>query len=134
MWRGWHRVWAKGAAGLLLAIAPAWAHHSFAAEYDANRPLRLEGTIARVEWANPHVHLYIDTKDRDGKTVQWMIEAASPNALLRLGFGKTTVAEGVHVILDGYPSKSGSHSASGSDIILPSGQKLLLHSDGEGAR
>src|SRR5579872_1084358 len=107
-----HCGWIKIAGGLLLAIAPARAHHSFAAEFDASRPIRLEGTVARVEWANPHVHLYIDAKDRDGRTIQWMIEAASPNVLLRLGLGKTTVAEGVHVVLDGYPSKSGSHSAS----------------------
>lgn len=130
----WNREWAKAAAGLLLAVAPAWAHHSFAAEFDASRPVRLEGTVARVDWANPHVHLYIDVKDREGKTIQWMIEGASPNVLLRLGFGKTSVAAGVHVILNGYPAKSGSHSASGSDIILPSGQKLLLHSNGDSAR
>jgi hypothetical protein len=118
------------AAGLLLSIAPVSAHHSFSADFDAKRPVRLEGTVSKVDWTNPHVGVYLDVTSLSGEIVRWMVEAASPNALLRKGVNKNSVTVGMLVVVDGYQAKSGAHRANGLDIILPGGKKLLLRSDG----
>lgn len=115
-------------------MAIASAHHSFAAEFDTKRPVRLKGVVIKFEWENPHVEILIDVQGVDGKVTPWMVEAASPNALLRRGFAKTTVAEGTTVNIDGYQAKSGAHRATGMDIILPGGQKLFLSADPTGVR
>ena len=81
-------------AGLFLAAAPLCAHHAFAAEFDGNRPIKLRGTVTRLDWINPHSWIYIDVKGPDGKVVGWMIEGGSPNALLRLGFTKDALPVG----------------------------------------
>lgn len=128
------RLAVVAAACLLLSPAPLRAHHSFAADFDAKRPVRLEGVVTKVEWTNPHVQILMDVRGLDGKVVPWIIEAGSPNALLRRGFAKTSVSAGAQVIIEGYQAKSGSHWATGRDIILPGGQKLFLSSDGAGAR
>jgi len=96
------------AAGLLALAAPAWAHHAFAAEFDAKTPLHLEGTLTKVELINPHSWIHVDVVGTDGKTTSWMCEAGSPNVLLRRGFNKNTIAVGTKVIVDGYQSKDGS--------------------------
>jgi hypothetical protein len=119
-------------AGLILA-APAWAHHAFAAEFDAKKPVHLEGVVTKVELINPHAWIHVDVKGPDGKITTWMIEAGSPNVLLRRGFTKTTVAPGTAVLVDGYQSKDGSMRANGRDITLPGGRKLFLGSSGTGA-
>ena len=124
-------------AGIGIALssfaAPAWAHHAFAAEFDAKRPVHLEGTLAKVELINPHSWIHVTVTAPDGKVTTWMVEAGSPNVLLRRGFNKNTIPVGTKVIVDGYQSKDGSDRANGKDITLPNGQKLFLGSSGTGA-
>ncbi|HYA18376.1 MAG TPA: DUF6152 family protein [Bryobacteraceae bacterium] len=122
-------------AGAAMAISaiPAWAHHAFAAEFDAKKPLHFEGTITKVELINPHAWIHVDVKNADGSVTNWMVEAGSPNVLLRRGFTKQSVAPGTVVVIDGYQSKDGSNRMNGRDITLPGGQKLFLGSQGTGA-
>jgi hypothetical protein len=124
---------AAGLMGLLGAAVPAWAHHAFAAEFDAKKPVHLEGTLTEVELINPHSWIHVDVKGSDGTVTNWMVEAGSPNVLLRRGFNKNTIAKGTQVIVEGYQSKDGSNRANGRDITLPNGQKLFLGSTGTGA-
>jgi hypothetical protein len=121
------------AIGALAAAAPAWAHHAFAAEFDAKKPVHLEGVVSKVELINPHAWIHVDVKGANGQVTTWMIEAGSPNVLLRRGFTKTTVSKGTPVVVDGYQSKDGSMRANGRDITLPDGKKLFLGSSGTGA-
>src|SRR5258708_30631695 len=111
-------------AGLILAVAPAWAHHAFAAEFDAKKPVHLEGVVSKVELINPHSWIHVDVKEADGKVNTWMVEDGSPNVLLRRGFTKATIPSVTPVVQDGYQSKDGSMRANGRDIALPNGQKL----------
>jgi hypothetical protein len=127
------RLSIAGLAGLILAVAPAWAHHAFAAEFDAKKPVHLEGVVSKVELINPHSWIHVDVKDADGKMSTWMVEAGSPNVLLRRGFTKATIPSGTPVVVEGYQSKDGSMRANGRDISLPNGQKLFLGSQGTGA-
>lgn len=120
-------------ASVLLAAAPAWAHHAFAAEFDAKRPVHLEGVLAKVELINPHTWIHVDVKGPDGKVTTWMVEAGSPNVLLRRGLTKTSIPTGTQVVVEGYQSKDGSNRANGRDITLPDGRKLFLGSTGTGA-
>jgi Family of unknown function (DUF6152) len=115
-------------AGLLLAAVPAAAHHAFAAEFDSNKPVKLQGTVAKVEMVNPHSWIYIDVKNPDGTTTQWMVEGGSPNALVRHGFTKHTLPKGTEVIFSGFQAKDGAHRANGRDITLPNGKKISLGS------
>src|SRR5580704_11319685 len=117
---------------LFVAAVPAWAHHAFAAEFDAKKPVHLVGKVTKVELINPHAWIHVEVMD-DGKPVEWMVEAGSPNILLRRGFTKTTVAVGTPVVVEGYQSKDGSNRANGRDITLPNGTKLFLGSSGTGA-
>lgn len=117
----------------MLAAPAALAHHSFSAEFDAKREVHLEGVISRVEFINPHAWIHVDVKGKDGKVVTWMIEAGSPNVLLRRGITKSTVTPGTQVVVDGYQAKDGSLRANGRDITLPDGRKLFLGSSGTGA-
>src|SRR3984885_11003926 len=112
-------AFALACSGLLLVAVPAWAHHAFAAEFDAKRPVHLEGVLTEVELINPHSWIHVDVVGADGKVTSWMVEAGSPNVLLRRGFTKTTVAPGTQVVVDGYQSKDGSMKANGGDITLP---------------
>ena len=124
---------AVAGAGLFLASVPAWAHHAFAAEFDAKKPVHFEGTVTKVELINPHSWIHVDVKNPDGTVTNWMFEAGSPNVLLRRGFTKTSIPAGTAVVVDGYQSKDGSNRANGRDITLPNGQKLFLGSQGTGA-
>ena len=116
-----------------LAATPSVAHHSFSAEFDAKRPVHFEGVISRLEFINPHAWIHVDVKGEDGKVTTWLIEAGSPNVLLRRGITKTTVAPGTRVVVDGYQAKDGSLRANGRDITLTDGRKLFLGSSGTGA-
>jgi hypothetical protein len=119
--------------GMFLAPAPVFAHHSFAAEFDASQPITLKGTITKMEWVNPHSWLYIDVKDPDGKVVNWAIEFGAPNALFRRGWRKTDLPVGVEVTVEGYRAKDPSPTANASDVVLPDGKKLFAGSSGTGA-
>jgi hypothetical protein len=119
--------------GLLLAAVPAWAHHAFAAEFDSKKPVHLTGIVSKVELINPHAWIHIEVTGQDGKVTSWMVEAGSPNVLLRRGFTKASVASGTQVVVEGYQAKDGSNRANGRDITLPDGKKLFLGSSGTGA-
>jgi|SRR5579871_5861823 len=113
-------------AGLLLAAAPVWAHHAFAAEFDAKKPVKLRGTITRVEWINPHSWIHINAKNADGSSQEWMIEGGTPNTLFRRGITKDSLPVGTEIVVDGYQAKDGSFRANGRDITFPDGKKLFL--------
>ena len=117
------------AAGLiLLAAAPAWAHHAFAAEFDAAKPIKFKGTVTKMEWINPHAWIRIDVKGEDGQVTQWMIEAAAPNALLRRGWNKSSLLAGTEILVEGYQAKDGTNRANGSIITFTDGKKLFVGS------
>jgi hypothetical protein len=118
---------------VLAAGAPLAAHHSFAAEFDGSKPVTLKGTVTKMEWTNPHAWLHIDVKGPDGKVVSWMIEGGAPNALLRRGWDRNSVAPGTAVIVQGFRARDGSTRASGGDLTLPDGKKLFIGSTGTGA-
>jgi hypothetical protein len=128
-----HRILVVIVAALMLAGAAVSAHHSFAAEFDVNKPVQLRGTIVRVEWINPHSWIHIDVKDADGKTVRWMIEGGTPNTLLRRGLTRDSLPEGTEILVDGYRAKSGANRANGRDLTFPDGRKLFMGSSGTGA-
>ena len=114
--------------GMLLASAPASAHHAFAAEFDSAKPVKLKGTVTKMEWINPHSWIHIDVKNADGTVTSWMIECGSPNTLFRRGVTKDSLPAGTEVLVDGYLAKDGSNRANGRDVTLTDGKKMFLGS------
>jgi hypothetical protein len=126
---------ALAAAAIFLALPKLDAHHAFAAEFDAAKPVKFaDATVTKVELINPHSWIHVNVKMPDGSVENWAIEAGSPNILLRRGITKDTLKKGDKIVIDGYQAKDGSHRANGRDLTLPSGQQLFLGSSGgEGA-
>ena len=131
----------KGAASIcvtiiviaLLAAAQLLAHHAFSAEFDANRPVQLKGTVTKMEWINPHAWIHIDVTMDDGKVEQWMIEGGTPNTLFRRGFTKQSLLPGTVIMVDGYQAKDGTQKANGRDLTFENGTRLFMGSSGTGA-
>jgi hypothetical protein len=120
--------------GLLLAAVPARAHHAFAAEFDAAKPIKVRGTVVKWELTNPHSWIHIDVKGADGKVATWMIEGASPNNLYRLGLSKESLPAGSDITVEGYQAKDGSTRAVGRNIVFSDGRKFFLGlTEAEGA-
>jgi hypothetical protein len=108
-------------------------HHAFSSEFDANKPIKIKGTVSRIEWINPHTWIHVDVKEPDGKVTKWMVEGGSPNALIRRGVTSQILKVGMEVSVDGYQAKDGSTRANGRDITLADGRKLSVTSPGTGA-
>ena len=120
------KLWVITATAVLLAMAvPAAAHHSFAAEFDGDRPVTLKGTVTKMDWVNPHSWIYVDVKDQNGKVVNWRFEMGPVNALLRMGWRKDSVPSGTQVEIQGYRAKSGQPVANAKQVKLPDGRELF---------
>ena len=121
-------------AVVLMVAARTSAHHAFAAEFDASKPIQFKKAIVtRMEWVNPHVWIHIDVALPDGKVEKWAIEAGTPNVLFRRGFTKADLLPGTAIVVDGYRAKDGSRRANGRDLTLPDGRTLFLGSSGTGS-
>jgi Family of unknown function (DUF6152) len=119
-------------AGLMASALPVFAHHSFAAEYDASKPVELKGVVTKVEWTNPHARFYVDVKDANGKITTWNLELASPNVLTRNGWTRHSLKEGDMVTVQGSKAKDGDNLANARTVVLADGRKVFAGSATDG--
>jgi hypothetical protein len=119
---------ALAAMAVIAGAAPVMAHHSFAAEFDASKPVKFTGTVTKIEWMNPHAYFYIDVKDASGKVESWGLEMGSPNGLMRQGWTRNSLKVGDEVTVDGSMAKDGSKIANARQVALANGQKLFAAS------
>jgi hypothetical protein len=117
---------------LALASAPVVAHHSFAAEFDASKAIRITGTLTKVEWTNPHIYFYLDAKDEQGNPVRWTCESAAPGALSRRGFKRGDLKLGDTIVVDGYRAKNGANLVDARRVTLSDGRIVSGGSAGDG--
>jgi len=116
--------------GVVAAATPVRGHHSFAAEYDVNAPIKLRGTVAKMDWINPHSWIHLDVKRPDGTVERWEIEAGPPSGLIRRGFTKASVPAGIEVLIEGYRARDGSLHGNAQYITLPDGRNLFAGAPG----
>jgi hypothetical protein len=121
------------AATMLPLASRVLAHHSFAAEYDADKPVVLTGAVTKMAWINPHSWIYIDVKKSDGTVENWAVEAGPPGTLVRAGFTKDSLAAGTVIKVNGFRAKDGALRANGRDITLPDGRSLFVGGSSPGA-
>jgi hypothetical protein len=119
--------------GIVMATTPASGHHAFAAEFDSTKPIKLTGTVTKMEWINPHSWIHIDVKKANGAVEKWAIEGGPPNALFRRGFTRDSLPTGTEIVVEGFQAKDGSRKGNGRDITLADGRRLFLGSSGTGA-
>jgi len=130
---------AAAVCGLVLAAIPGWTHHSFAAEYDSNKPITVKGTVVKLAWVNPHAYVYVEVKDDQGKVTTWAFESLSPNALAQQGWNRNSLKAGDQVTVDGYLAKDGKPLADGSmhansrKITLADGRAVFVGSSADAA-
>src|SRR5687767_4507487 len=128
-----HLIVLSTVIGALNGTTAASAHHAFAAEFDASRPIKLRGTVTKMEWINPHTWIHIDVKRPNGTVERWAIEGGPPNALFRRGFNRNSLPTGIEIVVEGFQAKDGSRKGNGRDVTFADGRRLFLGSSGTGA-
>jgi hypothetical protein len=113
------------ALGLMVPVAPVFAHHSFAAEFDGTKQITLNGVVTKVDWVNPHAYIYVDVKGDDGAVINWAVETGAPNVLYRQGWRKDDLKTGDMVTLEAFLAKDGSHTAAARTVKLPDGRSVF---------